>query len=243
MFSDENIIRIAVLAAALAVLLGIVSRNAEADELTLDYIQYSRTANEDMVTVGPYRSAKLTYTFDNGMYLFASNDTAKVTYLIDGFTYKFIGLGAGLSETKGNWTWFGDVGYYLTSNSWGNREFCDEDMKGTSGAGPGTGCNEGLYYYMKRRFQGGSRFLPIGHIVETDPTWGFSVGVRYQRQLSKNWSVGVVGVYRNLVFDERIKSRLPEGTGDKENPYWYKEGAADYSGFGVGVNVSRKLPL
>lgn len=223
-----------ILIATIILLSGTYLESVYGGELSIDVIQYSALANDSGGQVGPIKSLQGSYTFENNLYLFASYDTAKITYSLDGFSYKIVGVGGGMKHDLSKYiNIFGFIGYYNVSNDWGERVSGDQKC----------GSNEGLCYDFRDRYNStSSRYH--GWAVEDSNTIGGGFGVNMAYPVTDCFNVGVSLSYRHLIFDEVIKGEVSKlhksyyKLKKQGNPNHYKNGPVNLSGFGVGLNIN-----
>ena len=196
-----------------------------AGELSLSLTQKALDGTDDVFGTDLWVGAQVSYQPDNSdWYYFASKEVVEVSLIYKAFEYDMTGFGVGTKfKLTPNISLFGQVGYYIVKNSWGDRKRED---------------NEALLYYINRRFDGFQRnfdsYLFKDYSVKNDNALGWTVGIEMMRPINKNWKAGFVASYRMMKIHEEINGYAYDG----ERGWWQAIADRNYTSKNAGFIVT-----
>ena len=207
-----------------------------AGEVSFSVSQASRLASGDSIEVGNWHILQVNYTPKDEFYYFLSYETmAVMPKSYKAFDYELIGLGVG-DEYKLNdrVSIFGQFGFYLVSNSWGDRKQF----------------NESLYYFINDEFvhsgHSGNPDLPYHQfnrfIVENEKgVVAGTIGIKLNKPITDALTVNLGMSYRLLKIRELFVGTADYWDYDNTGTAWQVGGVGDYSSINVSLGLNYKF--
>ena len=207
--------------------------NASAGELSLSLSQRSLDNADDVFSVDKWDAMQLSYSPDNSdMYYFISKESFDVSPIYTAWTYNMVGLGVGTrAKLTQRIRLFGQIGVYKVKNSWGGRH---------------RRFNEGLYYYLNRRFYGSQTTFyspPDGppyyefkdySVKNKKYTIGGTIGLELLQPISDNITAGFSISKRIIKIHEEINAYAYDG----ESGNWAHTPNRDYTSTSYGLSLN-----
>jgi len=233
MRNDTTVFLIIGVVLAVLSIIAIYSNDCQAGEVEAIALSSTKFTERYDHGVGTWVGIQVNYMFDDEFYIFGSQENLDVLLLGGkawGYDIKGVGLGTKYKVNK-RFNLFGQVGYYMVENSWGNYQRREN--------------NEAIHYYLNERYAPGETQSFHAYSVGTSGyTLGATLGAEYAYPLTENWSTGFVMSYRHLKIKEDISGYNdswgcpPETTVcDK----WHSVQNEDYSSINVGFHVTGKF--
>jgi len=205
-----------------------IAFNVSAGELSVSLSQKSLNNADDVYSTNYWVGLQVSYQPDNSnLYYFLSKEIVDVAPIYSAWKYDMTGIGIGTKiNINKRIRVFGQAGYYLIKNSWGDRK---------------RQFNEGLYYYFNQRFYGsqttGKYYEFKDYSVENNNAIGMTIGLELLHPITDRWSAGFIISHRLM----KIKEDLNAYAYNDEFGWWAHTPTRDYSSTNVGVSLNYKF--
>lgn len=217
---------------ALWISLLLMMGTAQAGEAEVMLTQWNRLADEERYQVGNWQGIQLNYKLDNGVYFFASHETAQIIPLWSIGDMDMTGFGVGLThKISPKLSLFGQLGYYMIGHENEGRH------RMTDGDGA---ASEGLTYYFNDKFA----FIPgeYHHFdeyeINYENTFAGIFGVQFTQPITKNSDIGFALSYKSMKISEEFIVELDEWNYPETGWRWEQAITRNYSALGFSMVYS-----